>query len=103
MDDDAFLATLEQNLGRTLRRLKPGPKGKRNPETDFGRTAPDRRRRRSYGTPDPEAIGSGVPGIRPEVAWSALARVAISVIGWTRPSTSLRDAFSFVAITGRSR
>jgi putative transposase len=28
LGDEAFLATLEQDLGRTLRRQKPGPKGK---------------------------------------------------------------------------
>jgi putative transposase len=28
LGDEAFLATLEQDLGRTLRRMKPGPKGK---------------------------------------------------------------------------
>jgi hypothetical protein len=38
LGDEAFLATLEQGLGRTLRRLKPGPKEKRSPETDFACT-----------------------------------------------------------------
>jgi putative transposase len=28
LGDEAFLATLEQDLGRTLMRQKPGPKGK---------------------------------------------------------------------------
>ena len=28
LGDEAFLATLEQDLGRILRRQKPGPKGK---------------------------------------------------------------------------
>lgn len=28
LGDEEFLATLEQDLGRTLRRQKPGPKGK---------------------------------------------------------------------------
>ena len=28
LGDEAFLASLEQNLGRILRRQKPGPKGK---------------------------------------------------------------------------
>ena len=39
LGDEAFSASLEKNLGRTVRRQKPGPKGKQR-ELSKGPTAP---------------------------------------------------------------
>ena len=77
LGEEAFLATLEQDLGRILRRQKPGPK--RRPQSQVGHLRNPARSEDRHGCPPIPVPGATAAGVQMESAVTAAAAPALTI------------------------